>query len=337
MRISVERYGLRQGRGNGPGNEIGVKCDGRGRPQTRQEARESGAHAGARVGRAQPVLRDARPGCDQLHVFGTVATAGPDGAHLIVTPGTTHRYSGAAGSRERAGLYLSDEVPVYSPITAIHYRGGATCHLVTAERWIYGPPACAPPLAEPFGLVRIGAPTHAQLATPIHATLIRDAEGRRAIRIRFTSRVAISSLRGEYRLEWHEPGMAPEVYAAGPIDEGVSASYSGLIPQGRNIAAGQTLTTLGQRKRVQPKALAPRKRRLRAVGRGLTRTASPWSAGATDSKLRCASVGDRHGVPGLMLPLIASLEPGVRKQRCRRPSRSRECDLWKRRRVRPTS
>ena len=186
----------------------------------------------------------------------TVATVGGDGAYLIVTPGTTHRYSGAAGSRERAGLYVSDEVPVYSPITAIHYRGGATCQLVTAERWIYGPRACAPPLAEPFGWVQIGVPTHAQLATPIHATLIRDAEGRRAIRIRFTSRVAISSLRGQYQLQWHEPGMAPEAYAAGPIDEGATASYSGLIPQGRNIAAGQTLTKTLDQNRFGPR-LAP--------------------------------------------------------------------------------
>ena len=186
----------------------------------------------------------------------TVATVGPGGAYLIVTAGTTHRYSGAAGSRERAGLYVSDDVPVYSPITAIHYRGGATCHLVTAERWIYGPRACAPPLAEPFGWVQIGVPTHAQLATPIHATLIRDAEGRRAIRVRFTSRVAISSLRGQYQLQWHEPGMAPGVYASGPIDEGASASYSGLIPQGRNIAAGQTLTKTLNQNRFSP-PLAP--------------------------------------------------------------------------------
>lgn len=76
----------------------------------------------------------------------TVTTVGPDGAYLIVTPGTTHLYSGAAGRLERAGLYAFDDVPVYSPITAIHYRGGATCHLVTAERWIYGPRACAPSL-----------------------------------------------------------------------------------------------------------------------------------------------------------------------------------------------
>jgi hypothetical protein len=186
----------------------------------------------------------------------TVATVGGDGAYLIVTPGTTHRYSGAAGRRERAGLYTSDEVPVYSPITAIHYRGGATCRLVTAERWIYGPRACAPPLPEPFGWVQIGVPTHAQLATPIYATLIRDAEGRPAIRVRFASRVAISSLRGEYQLEWHEPGMAPEAYAAGPIDEGASASYGGMIPQGRNIAAGQTLTKTLDQNRFGPR-LAP--------------------------------------------------------------------------------
>ncbi|HWW90451.1 MAG TPA: hypothetical protein VNY35_06710 [Solirubrobacteraceae bacterium] len=186
----------------------------------------------------------------------TVATLGADGAYLIVTPGTTHRYSGTAGSRERAGLYVSDEIPVYSPITAIHYRGEASCHLVTAERWIYGPRACAPPLAEPFGWIQAGVPTHAQLATPIHATLIRNAEGQRAIRVRFTSRVAISTLRGQYQLHWHEPGMAPDAYAAGPIDQGASAGYSGLIPQGRNIAAGQTLTKTLDQNRFGPRLAA---------------------------------------------------------------------------------
>ena len=32
--------------------------------------------------------------------------------------------------------------------------------------------------------------------------------------VSFISRVAISSLRGEYQLEWHEPRMAPGSYAA---------------------------------------------------------------------------------------------------------------------------
>jgi len=172
----------------------------------------------------------------------TVATQGPDGAYLIVTPGTTHRYSGAAGSRERKGLYTSDDVPVYSSIVAIHYRDGATCHLATAERWIYGPQACAPQLPQPFGWVKVDVPTHAQLATPIHATVIRDAESRPAIRLRFTSRVAIASLRGEYQLEWHDSGIAMPGYASGTIDEGPSPSYGGMIPQGRSIAAGQTVT-----------------------------------------------------------------------------------------------
>ncbi len=85
-------------------------------------------------------------------------------------------------------------------------------------------------------------PTHAHLATPIHARLVRDADGRQAIRVRFISRVTISNLRGEFQLAWHEPGTAPGSYAAGPIDEGASAGYNGLIPQGRNIAAGQALT-----------------------------------------------------------------------------------------------
>jgi hypothetical protein len=186
----------------------------------------------------------------------TLATAGPDGAYLIVTAGTTHRYSGAAGSRERKGLYTSGEVPVYSPITAIHYRGGATCQLVTAERWIYGARACDPQLPEPFGWVRVAVPTHAELAAPIHATLIRDGTGRQAIRVRFTSRVAISSLRGQYQLKWHEPGTAPQAYAEGPIDEGASASYSGMIPQDRNIAPGQTLTKTLDQDRFGPR-LAP--------------------------------------------------------------------------------
>jgi 2-hydroxychromene-2-carboxylate isomerase len=42
-------------------------------------------------------------------------------ARLIVTTGTTHRYTGTAGDSERAGLYSSDEVLVYSPITTFDH------------------------------------------------------------------------------------------------------------------------------------------------------------------------------------------------------------------------
>jgi len=176
----------------------------------------------------------------------TVATVGGDGAYLIVTPGTTHRYSGAAGSHERAGLYTHDEVPVYGPITAIHYRGGATCHLVTAERWIYGPRACDPALPEPYGYVRAAVPTPAELAAPIHAKLIRRGAGRWQVRVRFASPVAISSLRGEYQLQWRDPATGHEAYASMSFGERASSRYSGMIPQGANIKAGQILTaTIG--------------------------------------------------------------------------------------------
>jgi hypothetical protein len=186
----------------------------------------------------------------------TVATVEPDGAYLIITTGTTHRYTGAAGARERAGLYTSDDVPVYSPITAIHYQGGATCHLVTAQQWIYGSRACSPPLPEPYGYIQAGTPTRAQLAAPIHANLVRGAGGRWEIRVSFTSRVAISSLRGEYQLRWHEPGTPREAYGSMPFNPGASYSYSGMVPQTPNIKAGQTLTATIDRFPVGP-SLAP--------------------------------------------------------------------------------
>jgi hypothetical protein len=170
----------------------------------------------------------------------TVATVGSDGAYLIVRPGTKHRYSGAAGARERAGLYAADDVPVYSPITAIHYRSGATCQLVTAERWVYGPTSCDPQLAEPFGWTQLPVPTRAQLATPIRARL-GGVKGRPTITVAFRSRVPISSLRAQYELEWHDSGAKSPGDAYEVITQGAGGDYGGLIPQGSNVAAGQKL------------------------------------------------------------------------------------------------
>ena len=68
----------------------------------------------------------------------TQATVGPDGAYLIVTDVSAHqRIPGAGGG-------TADDVPVFSPITSIQYRNGATCHLLTAHKWIVGFHACAP-------------------------------------------------------------------------------------------------------------------------------------------------------------------------------------------------
>jgi hypothetical protein len=183
----------------------------------------------------------------------TVPTVGDDGAYLIVTTGTTHRYTGASGAAERRGLDVSDDVPVYGPITEIHYRSGTTCHLVTASSWIYGPHACAPAVPEPYGYVPTVQPTEAQLATPVHATLIREPDGRWAIRVSFKAPVAISSLRGEYNLEWHEPGGPPGYNAFEHLKPGRSR-YGGLIPQGQNVARGQTLTAMIEGRRGAPLA-----------------------------------------------------------------------------------
>jgi hypothetical protein len=185
----------------------------------------------------------------------TVSTVGDDGAYLIVTTGTTHRYTGASGAAERRGLDVSDDVPVYGPITGIHYRGGTTCHLVTASSWIYGPHACAPAVPEPYAYVPTVEPTEAQLATPVQAKLTREPDGRQAIRVGFKAPVAISSLRGEYQLEWHEPGGPPGYNAFEFLKPGRSR-YGGLIPQGENVARGQTFNaTIGGRRWGAP--LAP--------------------------------------------------------------------------------
>jgi hypothetical protein len=171
----------------------------------------------------------------------TVSTVGADGAYLIVTTGTTHRYTGAGGAAERRGLDVADDVPVYGPITEIHYRGGTTCHLLTAGSWIYGPRACAPAVPEPYGYVPPVQPSEARLATPVRAALVSEPGGGRAIRVSFKAPVAISSLRGEYQLEWHEPG-GPRGYNAAEYLKSGRSRYGGLIPQGENVARGQTLT-----------------------------------------------------------------------------------------------
>ena len=62
------------------------------------------------------------------------------------------------------------------------------------------------------------------------------------IRIRFTSRVAIASLRGEYLLQWHDAGEPHHGEAFQPIGEAPISRYAGMIPQGENIREGQTLT-----------------------------------------------------------------------------------------------
>jgi hypothetical protein len=127
----------------------------------------------------------------------TISTVGPEGAYLIVTSAPSHQlFDFAAGG-------TSDVVPVDGPITAIHYRDGSTCHL-TARSWIGGSSACAPALRVPLGYRAVPTPTAAQLATPIHARVVRNAHGLREILVSFVSRVPVTEYRSSYSLKLAE-------------------------------------------------------------------------------------------------------------------------------------
>jgi hypothetical protein len=153
----------------------------------------------------------------------TLATVGAEGAYLIVTKAPLHQLF------DFPGAGTADVVPVDGPITEIHYRDGATCHL-TARSWIGGASACTPSLPVPVGYVPLKQPllTRAQVASPLRIRLTRTGQGRHEITISFTSRVAITSARSQYLLEWHEPQMPPQV--------------NGYQPTRADIAAGQTIT-----------------------------------------------------------------------------------------------
>ena len=152
----------------------------------------------------------------------TLATVGVDGAYLIVTTAPAHQLLDSPGATS------ADVVPVDGPITEIHHRDGATCHL-TARSWIGGSSACTPPLEVPVGYARVGpAPTRVEVQTPVRVRLARSPRGGREILVSFTSRVAITDDRSDYQLKWHEPKMSPQV-------NGYRSTHA-------NIAAGQTVT-----------------------------------------------------------------------------------------------
>jgi hypothetical protein len=169
----------------------------------------------------------------------TQATVGPEGAYLIVTRASpTQLFNFNAGGTQ-------DIVPVDGPITELHYRDGATCHL-TSRSWIGGKDACTPTLKVPVGWTppQRPAPTAAQVAAPLHARLVRNRGGRYEIVISFRSRIAISNARSTYTTRWREPHMYPGAYGGGPltpplptVGQVVSARIGGL---GRALKPGLT-------------------------------------------------------------------------------------------------
>lgn len=152
----------------------------------------------------------------------TLATSGPEGAYLIVTRSTPGQLL--------AGVGTGGVVPVDGPITEIHYRNGATCH-ITSKSWIGEAYACTPSLKEPVGYVAPPelAYTHRQVATPVHATLVRTRGGRYELRLAIRSRVALRNAQSGYDFAWYIPGTRFENH--------------GDYRTESDIAAGQAITT----------------------------------------------------------------------------------------------
>jgi hypothetical protein len=154
----------------------------------------------------------------------TIPTVGADGAYLIVTRAPAKQLLGFSGAT------TADVVPVDGPITELHYRDGSTCHL-TSRSWIGGASACSPSLSVPVGYTPVAPPpTAAQLATPLQGRVVASPHGGREVLLSFTSRVAVTSDRGEYQLHVaHLAGVSPQDQPAGMM-------------LNRDIAAGEQVT-----------------------------------------------------------------------------------------------
>ena len=152
----------------------------------------------------------------------TLATSGPEGAYLIVTRSTAGQLL--------TGVGTGGVVPVDGPITEIHYRDGATCHL-TRRSWIGGAYACTPSMQVPVGYVapRSQSYSHPQVATPVAAKLIRTRHGRYELRLAISSRVALTNAESGYDFAWYVPGTR--------------FGNHGDYRTESDIAAGQTVST----------------------------------------------------------------------------------------------
>ena len=164
----------------------------------------------------------------------TQATAGPEGAYLLVTRASpTQLFNFNAGGTQ-------DVVPVDGPITELHYRDGATCHL-TSSSWIGGKDACTPALQMPVGWVppRTPAPSAALLAAPLHVRLLHAPSGGYEAIVQFTSRVTIDKASSTYTVKWHEPGQPPQVNGYGPPQPAFpKAGQSETLRIGRGLGRG---------------------------------------------------------------------------------------------------
>jgi hypothetical protein len=148
----------------------------------------------------------------------TIPTVGPEGAYLIVTKANPEQlFRGAGGG-------TADVVPVDGPITELHYRSGAICHL-TARSWIGGADACTPTLPVPVGYVapKKSVQRSAQVAALLRVRLLHMTHGRYEVLVSFTSRINVTHARSRYRLVFHEPHSSPKVYGFESNDSDIKA------------------------------------------------------------------------------------------------------------------
>ncbi|HTD09396.1 MAG TPA: hypothetical protein VK680_10930 [Solirubrobacteraceae bacterium] len=149
----------------------------------------------------------------------TVPTSGSEGAYLIVQNAPSNWQPNDA-----YGVGETGPIPVYSPITEIHYTSGAVCHPADASE-----PACAPNGIPAGYLAAESTPTASQAAAAVSSRLLTGADGHQEALVTFNAPLAISSVRDQYKLQWQKrPGSnAPE--------ESISAGED-------NVLAGQELT-----------------------------------------------------------------------------------------------
>ncbi|MGH2865150.1 MAG: hypothetical protein ACRDJX_07870 [Solirubrobacteraceae bacterium] len=150
----------------------------------------------------------------------TDPTSGAEGAYLIVTDAPSAWQPNDAYGPGETGV-----VPVYGPITEIHYASGAVCHPA-----IPGEPACAPG-GIPIGFVPAEpTPNASAAAAPVSSQLVPLAGDRYEAVVSFKAPLAISSVRDNYKLRWHkQPGDSES------DEESVNISEA-------DVAAGQELT-----------------------------------------------------------------------------------------------
>ncbi len=146
----------------------------------------------------------------------TLPTSGPEGAYLIV-----QNAPGGFQPNDAYGAGETGPLPVYGPITEIHYTSGAVCHVGTTNG-----PSCAPS-GVPVGYVAAEPePSASQAKAPLSAQLVPVAGGHVEALVTFKAPLAVSSVRDQYKLRWQR---------SGGIEESVNVGEG-------DVAAGQELT-----------------------------------------------------------------------------------------------